>query len=261
MKRLAVVGAALALFVLGVVAGGFWWRPAQAAQSVKAPEKAVSKPRIAEAGDEAALAALRHRIAELEAQLGEAQATQDEAVSNAVAAAKRERGPRWGASRLEEMKKTDPARYQQVTNRMAQFRRESRARAEAQLDFLSSVDTSRMSASARTTHARYQELIAQREELSERLHAEGLADDERKAIWEELHGTHRAMLMLGESERTMLVEETARNLGFAGEDVKAISETMRDIVEATEPFHFHGHGRGRGGRGGGGRNASGGGPR
>lgn len=258
MKRLAVVGAALALFVLGVVAGGFWWRPAQAAQSVKAPEKAVSKPRIAEAGDEAALAALRHRIAELEAQLGEAQATQDEAVSNAVAAAKRERGPRWGASRLEEMKKTDPAQYQQITNRMAQFRRESRARAEAQLDFLSSVDTSRMSASARTTHARYQELIAQREELSERLHAEGLSDDERKALFEELHGTHQAMRMLGQSERTVLVEETARNLGFAGEDVKVISETMRDIVDATEPFNFHRH---RGGRGGGGRGGRGGGPR
>lgn len=249
MKCLAVVGAALALFVLGVVAGGFWWRPAPAAQSAKTSEKAVSKPRIAAAGDEAALAALRHRVAELEAQLGEAQAAQEEAVSNAVADAKRERGPRWGASRLEEMKKTDPAQYRQVTNWLARLRREGRARAEAQLDFLSSVDTSRMSASARTTHARYQELIAQREELSERLHAEGLSDDERKAIWAELRGTHQAMRMLGESERTMLVEETARNLGFAGEDVKAISETMRDIVEATEPFHFHG--RGRGGRGGG----------
>ena len=251
MRRLAVVVSALALFALGVAAGALWLRPAPAERPTKAPV-AAPKQRISDSGDEAVLAALRNRIAKLESQLAEAQDRQEEAVSNAVASAERERRPRWGMN-LEEMKEKDPARYQQITNRMAQIRRENSARAGEQLDFLASVDTSRMSASARTTHANYQELIAKREELEGRLHTEGLTEEERGGIWKELHGTFDAMRMMHESERNVLVEEMAKNLGFEGSDAKLISTTVHDIIDATEPFNFRRHRGGHGGGHGGGR--------
>jgi len=239
MNRVVALGIAAGLFALGVFAGKLFFASApEVAASVKKP--AVASKRIADGGESAALAALRRRVAELEKLLAEARGTQEEAASNAVAAARRERGPgRWGGPRLEELKEKDPARYTEITNKMAQFRQRRQERARAQLDFLSSVDTSRMSKSAKITHANYQDLIARRQELEEQLHAEGITDEERKALFKELHGTSQAMRIMGQSERNVLVEETARNLGFTGDDVKLISETMRDIVDATDSF---GHG-------------------
>lgn len=173
-------------------------------------------------------------------------------MTNAVAAAGENR---WDPQRrLEELKERDPERYTQITNRMAQWRQRQFERAQSKLDFLSSVDTSRMSVGARKVHGDLQAAIVSQEELEQRLQDPNLTPDERKALFMEMHESRGRLAELSRKERNNLLGETARELGFSGEDVKTITATIRDVIEATDAgWGGHGHhGRGPGPRGAGG---------
>jgi len=201
----------------------------------------VAKGKVADRGEASSVKALRRRIAELEKLLAEKAGSSEVAISNAVAEAVkgvsqpgRPRGnPReW----LENLKKTDPARYTQMTNSFAQWRRSRAEQARTKIDFLSSIDTSHMSAGARKTHDELQELIARREEIEEQLHQEDLSDAERDKLMKEMWSTHRELQRLNGEERKNLIEETARNMGFQGEDAQEISATIQDVIEATDTW-------------------------
>ena len=223
-------------------------------------EEVVKKP-VADKGDEASVKALRHRIAELEKLLAEKDGKSEIAISNAVAEAVKARPqepPRgnW-RERMEEMKKSDPERYTQMTNRFAQWRRSRSEQARNKIDFLSSIDTSHMSARAKKTHGALQELIAKREGIEAQLQQENLSDDERGKLMHELWSTHGELQRLNGEERKNLLAETAHSLGFEGEDAKEISATIQEVIQATDSGwgggrHHGGHrGPPPGGQGGG----------
>ena len=220
-------------------------------------EEAVKKT-VADKGEEASVKALRHRIAELEKLLAEKDGKSEIAISNAVAEAVKNRPPEpprqnW-RERMEEMKKNDPERYTQMTNRFANWRRSRAEQARNKIDFLSSIDTSHMSAGARKTHDALQDLIAKREGIEQQLQSPDLTDEERGKLMGELHSTHHELMRLNGEERNNLFEETARNLGFEGEDAKEISATIQEVIRATDSGwggHHGGHrGPPPGGRGG-----------
>lgn len=216
----------------------------------------VPKKAVADKGDEASVKALRRRIVELEKLLAEKDGKSEIAISNAVAEAAKARPPappqqNW-RERMEEMKKNDPARYAQMTNRFANWRRNRAEQARNKIDFLSSIDTSRMSTGAQKTHNVLQELIARREGIEQQLQSPDLTDEERGKLMGELHSTHHELMRLSGEERNNLFEETARNLGFEGEDAKEISATIQEVIRATDAGwggHHGGH-RGPGGPGG-----------
>ena len=213
-------------------------------------EETVRKP-VADKGDEASIKALRHRIAELEKALAEKDGKSEIAISNAVAEAVKNRPPEpprqnW-RERMEEMKKNDPERYTQMTNRFANWRRSRAAEARNKIDFLSSIDTSHMSAGARKTHDALQELIAKREEIEVRLQDPNLSDEERGKLMGELHSSHHELMRLNGEERRNLIDEAARNMGFEGEDAKEVSATIREVIEATDSGWGGHHGGHRGG--------------
>ena len=217
--------------------------------------EAKAKKPVADKGEEATVKALRHRIAELEGLLAEKEGKSEIAISNAVAEAAKTRPPEpprgnW-RERMEEMKKNDPERYTQMTNRFAQWRRDRAAQAQDRMDFLSSIDTSRMSAGAKKTHNALQNLIARREELEQQLHQEDLSDEERGKLMRELGDSHRELMRLNGEERKNLFEETAKGLGFTGADAKEFTATIQEVIRATDSGWGGHHGGGpRGGRGG-----------
>ena len=216
----------------------------------------VPKKAVADKGDESSVKALRRRIVELEKLLAEKDGKSEIAISNAVAEAAKARPPappqqNW-RERMEEMKKNDPERYTQMTNRFANWRRSRAEQARNKIDFLSSIDTSHMSAGAKKTHNALQELIARREGIEQQLQSPDLTDEERGKLMGELHSTHHELMRLNGEERSNLFEETARNLGFEGEDAKEISATIQEVIRATDAGwggHHGGH-RGPGGPGG-----------
>ena len=220
----------------GVAIGYFVKDEPIPAEEPKAEEKA-KKP-VADKGDEASVKALRHRIAELEKLIAEKDGASEIAISNAVAEAAKVRPPEpprgnW-RERMEEMKKNDPERYTQMTNRFAQWRRDRAAQAQDRMDFLSSIDTSRMSAGAKKTHNALQDLIARREEIEQQLHQEDLSDEERGKLMGELHSTHHELMRLNGEERKNLFDETAKGLGFTGADAKEFTATIQEVIEATD---------------------------
>ena len=226
---------AAALFA-GVAIGYFVKDEPIPAEEAKAEEKA-KKP-VADKGDEASVKALRRRIAELERLIAEKDGESEIAISNAVAEAAKTRPPEpprgnW-RERIEEMKKNDPERYTQMTNRFAQWRRDRAAQAQDRMEFLSSIDTSRMSAGAKKTHNALQELIAKREELEQQLHQEDLSDEERGRLMRELADSHRELVRLNGEERKNLFNETAKGLGFTGADAKEFTATIQEVIEATD---------------------------
>ena len=226
---------AAALFA-GVAIGYFVKDEPIPAEEPKAEEKA-KKP-VADKGDEASVKALRRRIAELERLIAEKDGESEIAISNAVAEAAKTRPsepprPNW-RERMEEMKKNDPERYTQMTNRFAQWRRDRAAQAQDRMEFLSSIDTSRMSAGEKKTHNALQDLIVRREELEQQLHQEDLSDEERGRLMRELADSHRELVRLNGEERKNLFNETAKGLGFTGADAKEFTATIQEVIEATD---------------------------
>ena len=253
IKHQMFIGAAL---LAGVAIGYFVKDEPIPAEESKVEAKA-KKP-VADKGDEATVKALRHRITELERLLAEKEDKSEIAISNAVAEAVKIRPPEpprgnW-RERMEEMKKNDPERYTQTTNRFAQWRRDRAAQARDKIDFLSSIDTSHMSAGAKKTHNALQDLIARREELEQQLHQEDLSDEERGRLMRELGDSHRELMRLNGEERKNLFDETAKGLGFTGADAKEFTATIQEVIEATDSGwggRRHGGGpRGPGGPGG-----------
>ena len=248
----------IAAALLAGVAIGYFVKDEPIPTEAPKAEEVAKKP-VADKGDEATAKALRRRIAELEKLLAEKDGASEIAISNAVAEAVKNRPPEpprgnW-RERMEEMKKNDPERYTQMTNRFANWRRSRAEQARNKIDFLSSIDVSHMSAGARKTHNALQDLIARREEIEARLQDPNLSDEERGKLMGELHSSHHELMRLNGEERSNLFEETARNLGFEGEDAKEISATIQEVIRATDSGwggpHRHGGGpRGPGGQGG-----------
>ena len=205
-------------------------------------EKAAKRP-LADAGEAASVKALRARIAELERMLADAKAKPKPATNEVekIAAQDGPRPPRGGGPRewLENMKKNDPVRYAQMTNRFEQFRRRRAERQQRNLDFLSSVDTSHMSAAAKKTHVALQEAIALREQLEAKMHQEDLSDAERRALFEQMRESERELRSLRRAERDNLFEATANTLGFEGDDAKEIVDTLKEVIESTESSWRH----------------------
>ena len=199
-------------------------------------EKAAKRP-PADVGEAASLKALRARIAELERRLRESEARRNEAETNKVAVGTQGEQPRPGpGSRdwMENLKKNDPERYTQMTNRFAQFRRRRAERQRRNLDFLASIDTSTMSASAKKTHAALQAAIARREEIDNRVHFGEMTDEERKSAIAEIMASERELRRLRQAERSNLFEATANSLGFEGDDAKEIVSTLNEVIDATD---------------------------
>lgn len=249
MKMTQAIVVALALIV--GAAAGYMVNPANGESSPKPSVKTPKAKAIADDGGKATVKALRARIAELESELA---AKAEKAAEPPAQKIGEEGRPEPGRFNMQEMRdrmaKEHPEQFAQFTNHVARMRQDRLNRAQSKLDFLSSVDTSRMSPAARKTHERLMDLIAKREELEQKMHAahsaaEMPSAEESGAMFQEMHGVNQEIRELNRQERDNLLTETAKNLGFSSDDAGEITGTIKEIYEATD----NGWG-GRGGRGG-----------
>jgi len=232
---------AAALFV--GVAIGYIMKPDRAAD-IEDDKGYVAASKIADQGEAASIQALRARIAELEKLLAAKDAEKpvaQVAEAKPVAEAQGERrGPpsmKEMRERMEKMAKEDPQRFAQITNRMARWRQRRVERANAKLDFLESVDMSGMTDEQKKTHESYQDLLVRREELEEKMHNPETTDDDRADILREMRETDHAIREQAKQERETLIAQTAKILGFTGDEAAAVSATIQDVVNSTESGH------------------------
>jgi len=135
---------------------------------------------------------------------------------------------------MENLKKNDPVRFNEMTNRMARWRQRRLERAQSKVDFLSSIDTSGWSSRARDNHERLQDLIAKREQIEQSLHDPELSDDERKRLFDELRSTGDELRGLNMMERDTLLHETVKALGVSEREAKEFTLATREIIQATD---------------------------
>lgn len=139
-------------------------------------------------------------------------------------------------ARMEELRKSNPQRYAQMTNRFARMRSWRRNRTQNQLDILDSVDLTRLSRSEREVHDQYQEAVSRREELREMLNPqnEDIPEEQRRELFNEMRELDRLTMELAESERNTLLMQAARDLGATGQEASDFIETISAIYEATQ---------------------------
>ena len=238
-----LVGAALG-YCLGPLSSP---SPAPEPEQKAEPEQ-VKQTDQRDHGDRAANRALRARIKELEDMLAK-QGVEVEKMKEEETA-RRDRGPRnWDfRADMERLKKEEPERYAQITNSMAQFRQRRLERAQSKIDFLSSVDTSRMSPAMLKVHSELQDMIEKREAVEEKMREfMDMTEEERREAFREIGEIDGKIRELNRAERDNLLVQTAEALGFQGDDAAEIIDTVKSIYEATDS------GWGWGGPGGGGR--------
>ncbi len=237
----------VAVALLVGAALGYCLAPSGGAPAEGKAKEPVAAPSVKDEGDKASVNALRARIRHLEGLLakggGESEKVQEEPGERARP--ERRFDPR---AEMERMKNEDPVRYAQITNGMARFRRRMLDRAQSNLDFLGSIDTSGMSEEARRTHDELQSAIERREQIAERMqNFMDMTDEERRAAHEEMREANRQIHELGMAERDNLLTQTAEALGFEGDAAAEIVDTVKGIYEATESHGF-GPRAARGGR-------------
>ena len=236
IRQQLFIGAAL---IVGV-AIGFFVQPEPEKPEASDPKAEKASAPIPDRGNAAVVESLRARIRDLERRLSDVRREEESLVSNALVRLDEKRvthPPQQGSRNnwLEELKKNDPARFTQMTNRFAQWRQERKARHAAHADFLSSVNTAHMSAAAKKTHEAYQDLLGRREALEARLQNPDLTDEERRSLFEEMRAVSHEMRGKGAEERENLLGEVAHAIGLEGEAAAELVETVKDVIEVTEP--------------------------
>lgn len=259
-KKLVLTMAAV---LSGMVAGGVLEHVRVAARASDHPERGAVDVKVAEpatvekrdlmslqSANDALRAAneqLRRRLAEAQQAVADnlAESTLAGAVSdNEPAPEERRAGRESFAERMERMRQENPEEYAEMQRRREEFRQQMEQRALDRNEFLAAVDVKNMSAGQRENHEKLLETLAHANSLMEKM---GSGEGGRE-LWREMAETGALLNELYREERRYLFEETARSMGYQGNDSEAFADHLQAIIENTSIMPDFG--RGRGGRGG-----------
>ena len=229
--------------------------PAPAERETKTSERRSARTRTQPSREhDADLNRLRARIKQLERQLAEQDAAASEEPVDQPATNRVEGSRRFGPptfAELEDMRKNDPERYVQTTNRIAQFRAGWQGRLQNQFDILESADTAHMTEKQRKVHEDYISLLARIDELGEQLNPlADVTEEQRRAAGQEMRESWHRLHELQRIERDTLLTQTANALGFRGRKAQEVVQGIKQVYEATGgggPWGRGGRGRGPGG--------------
>lgn len=201
-------------------------------------------------GKEAELA--KKRIVALEKQLQSEQAAKLDAAKTSrelkkLLAKKKEQAPGVAEATMtvvtngdvtaELEKQLDGETFAAATNAMAEIRAKMAKNAQNRVEYLRSIDVSRMSEADRKTHERYLSLLARREELAEKTKNAGLIPD--VASLTEMVALDMEMKPVAQAERSALLRGIAGELGYEGEDVEVFHDAVEAVFDCTGQNTFN----------------------
>ena len=237
MKTILVALSALALGTAGGFAAGSWRSSNPKPEEVRDEKPAAEKPSAS--GDAARLAKAQKRIAELERDLASARRA-----ATALKAEKLEKVASAQTNKAERVISLDDdgkdvlgklesqlthEEFSQVTNAMTQLRARLAEKAKGRMEFLASVNTDGMSADKRANHAKFLKLMEKREAIAAKMKG-GFPDAESIQKMVELEVE---MAPVAKKARSALVGQVARELGYQGDDVEVVRDTVNTIFDCT----------------------------
>ena len=119
--------------------------------------------------------------------------------------------------------------FSQVTNAMTQMRARLAEKAKGRMEYLASLDTGGMSADERKNHAKFLELMERREAVAAKMKG-GLPD---AGTIQKLVELEMEMTPVAKKARSALVRQVARDLGYRGDDMEVIHDTINSIFDCT----------------------------
>ena len=238
---MAAAAGAVAGFMYGKPHGAADPKPAAAAvaEDAKPAKPTAAKSPVREDADR--LAKAQKRIAELEKSLAAARralTALNKAEKGKVAAVASATN---GAERVISVSGEDAdilgtlksqlseTEFSQVTNAMTQLRARLAEKAKGRMDYLASIDTSEMTDDERANHERFLSLMEKREAAASKMKG-GIPD---AATIQKMVELEVQMAPVAKKERSALVRQVARELGYQGDDVNVIGETMDTIFDCT----------------------------
>ena len=239
MRTILVALSALVLGAAGGFAAATWRSPNSESEVIQEEKPAVEKPSTS--GDAARLAKAQKRIAELERDLAAARraATALKAESQKkVASAQAETNK---AERVIALKgdgkdvlgalesQLSHEEFSQVTNAMTQLRARLAEKAKGRMEYLASINTDGMSDDERENHAKFLKLMERREAIAAKMKG-GIPDMTSIQKMVELE---MEMAPVAKKARSALVGQVARELGYQGEDVDVVRDTVNTIFDCT----------------------------
>ncbi|MFO7535195.1 MAG: hypothetical protein R6X19_05865 [Kiritimatiellia bacterium] len=161
--------------------------------------------------------------------------------TNLLADADGNRGRRGREEAMEQLKLTDPQRYQEIETQRAAFQERLKTETQDKQSFLESVDISHWPADMQANHVKIMDLYARMADAAART-VEGAASD--RDAQRRLFSQWRETRDLLQAEQEMLLFDTARQLGFEGGNADQFVEYIKTINQVTSPGGlFHGRGR------------------
>ena len=144
---------------------------------------------------------------------------------------------------LERMKTEDPKRYAELQARFKRVREMMQEKEYSRAEFLTSIDPAQFTPRQKEAHEQLLDLMERINQLRQEIGGPGEATQEQR---EEMMANYREMSQLLKVEQRSLLSATAKSMGFEGEDVRAFTSQIQEIIQATSMgFRGPGHGMGR----------------
>ena len=132
---------------------------------------------------------------------------------------------------MEELKRTDPKRYEEMQARRQEFRTRMAEALATRDDFLGSIDLSLLTEEQRETHRRFTEALAAQQEAMARMDAameSGVEPTEEER--QQMREAFRNVRDLQNAERDALLGAVATSMGLqAGEEADSFVEVVKSV--------------------------------
>lgn len=134
--------------------------------------------------------------------------------------------------RLEELKETDPERYEQIQEERRNRRERMTDTLARQSAFVVNMDVDAMNEDQRSNHERLAEVMTENWTCMETIRTQPETDEASQAR-RTLRSNMSEMRDLFGVERETALLELSRTMGYDGEDGRAFSETVKEIYDMT----------------------------
>ncbi len=148
--------------------------------------------------------------------------------------------------RMAQLKRDDPARYEELQKQREEFRQRMQAQADERAEFLKKIDTAAMTDEQRVNHEKLAQAVEQARAMVAQIAA--MSPEDAAAARQQMSETIGSVSDLYQQERRYLLEQTGRAIGYAGTDAGQFADYVQQIYDQTSLPRGFGGGRGGGQR-------------
>lgn len=133
---------------------------------------------------------------------------------------------------LEEIKQTDPKRYEEIQTRREEARQRTRRSIAEQATYYLDRDTAKMDETERAEYERLLGLLDETWRLAEQMQSE-LPGEDRHVLMQTMHENMNELEPLMATERTRAFSEIGQNFGYTASEAQDFADYLDGIIEAT----------------------------